>query len=157
MNKRAVVFGALAGLALQIGVGSGMGILWVHGNVGGILVLLIVAAIISAFVAGLVAAIMSGRKRIIHGIAAVLVLVLASTINNIFTGSFNLSGLLIGAPIALAAGCLGAGSVILIRHISLSRHDNLQKLRVLDFNRHYRIINTFYVNLVTNSNTVERR
>jgi len=90
-----------------------MGMIWIRGNVSGIFVSLIVAALISAFIAGLVAAIISGRKQIIHGAAAVLVLLLASIINNLFTGNFNLGGLLIGAILAPTVGFCGAGAVVL--------------------------------------------
>lgn len=97
MNKRAVPFGALAGLIVQIGAGSLMGILWVGGNVPGVLTVLIIAALASAFTCGAVAAVNAGRKQITHGVAAALILLLASTINNIFTGNFDLGGLFIGA------------------------------------------------------------
>ena len=127
MNKQAVAFGALTGLLVQIGAGIVMGILWTRGNVWGVFVSLIVAALISAFIAGLVAAIISGRKQIIHGVAAVLVLLLVSTINNIFTGNFELSGLLTGAILAPAVGCFGAGAVVLARHINLSRRHQVAK------------------------------
>ncbi len=127
MNKQAVVFGALTGLLVQIGAGIVMGMLCIRGNVSGVFVSLIVAALISAFIAGLVAAIISGRKQIIHGAAAVLVLLLASIINNIFTGNFDLDGLLIGAILAPAIGCFGAGAVVLAQHINLSRHHQLPK------------------------------
>jgi len=127
MNKQAVVFGALTGLLVQIGAGVVMGMLWIHGNVSGVFVSQIVAALISAFIAGLVAAIISGRKQIIHGVAAVLVLLLASIINNIFTGNFDLGGLLIGAILAPAVGCFGAGAVVLARQINLSRYHRIAK------------------------------
>lgn len=121
MNKRAVVFGALAGVIVQIGAGSVMGALWVRGNVQGVLTLFIVGALVSAFIAGLVAGIISGRKHITHGVAAALILLLASTINNVLTGNFDLGGLLAGATLAPAMGCLGAGAVALARRRSLLR------------------------------------
>jgi len=127
MNKQAVAFGVLTGLLVQIGAGTVMGMLWIRGNVSGVFVSLIVAALISAFIAGLVAAIISGRKQIIHGVVAVLVLLLASTINNVLTGNFDLDGLLIGATLAPAVGCFGAGAVVLARHINLSRHHQFPK------------------------------
>jgi len=122
MNKQAVVFGALAGLLVQIGAGIVMGILWIRGNVSAVFASLTVAALISAFIAGLVAAIISEHKEIMHGIAAVLVLLLASIINNIFTGNFDVNGLLIGAIPAPTVGFFGAGAVVLARHVRLSRH-----------------------------------
>lgn len=139
MNKQAVVFGALTGLLVQIGAGIVMGMLCIRGNVSGVFVSLIVAALISAFIAGLVAAIISGCKQIIHGVAAVLVLALASAINNIFTGSFNLTGFWIGVILALTAGCLGAGAIVLTRHINsssrkLSKNGNLPDSLYLSHN-----------------------
>jgi len=139
MNKEAVVFGALTGLLVQFGAGTVMGMLWIRGDVSGVFVSLIAAALISAFIAGLVAAIISGRKQIIHGVAAILVLLLASTINNIFTGNFDLGGLLIGAILAPAVGCFGAGTVVLARHINLSRHHQLTKGKPTILTKH----NTF--------------
>lgn len=127
MNKKAVVFGALAGLGFQLGTGSVMGILWIRGNVGTALSLLIIGALISAFVAALVAAIMSGCKEVTHGIASVLVLTLASTFNNILRGDFELVGFLIGVTLALAAGWLGARVAIFARHINSSKHHQLPK------------------------------
>ena len=129
MNKQAVAFGVLTGLLVQICAGTVMGMLWIRGNVSGVFVSLIVAALISAFIAGLVAAIISGRKQIIHGVVAVLVLLLASIINNIFTGNFDLGGLLTSAILAPAVGCFGAGTVILARHINSSSHHRLAKWR----------------------------
>jgi len=127
MNKQAVVFGALTGLLVQIGAGIVMGMLWIRGNVSGVFVSLTVAVLISAFIAGLVAAIISERKQIIHGVAAVLVILLASTINNIFTGNFDLGGLLTGAILAAGVGCFGAGAVVLARRINLSRRHQVAK------------------------------
>jgi hypothetical protein len=115
MNKQAVLLGALAGLIVQIGAGSVMGILWVGGNVRGVLTLLIIAALASAFTCGVVAAVIAGRKQITHGVAAALILLVASTINNIFTGHFHLVWLFAGVALAPAMGCLGAGAVALAR------------------------------------------
>jgi len=103
-----------------------MGVLWIGGNVWGVTVLLIVVALISAFIAGLVAATIAGRRQIAHGVAAAVVLLLASTLNNILTGNFDLRGFFVGATIASALGYLGARAG---RRITLLKSDQSTKSR----------------------------
>lgn len=59
--------------------------------------------------------------RFIHELERTLHDKYASIINNVLTGNLDLEGLLIGAILATAVGCFGAGAVVLAQHINLSR------------------------------------
>lgn len=123
MNIRAIAFGALAGLVVQLVAGIALGILWTYGITGGTLAGLAGSALVSASVASFVASILSRHREITHGIAAVLLLAFGSSINSVFTGSFDAIGLLTGTTIALGSGSLAARVVVLARRSNSSSND----------------------------------
>jgi len=123
MNIRAVAFGALAGLVVQLVAGIVLGMLLTYGITGGTLAGLAGSALASASTASFVASILSRHREITHGIAAVLLLAFGSSINSVFTGSFDAIGFLIGTTIALGTGSLAAGVVVLVRRSNSSSNE----------------------------------
>ena len=123
MNIRAVAFGALAGLAVQLVAGIVLGMLLTYGITGGAFAGLAGSALVSASTASFVASILSRHREITHGIAAVLLLAFGSSINSTFMGSFDPIGIIVGTTIALGTGSIAAVAVVLVRYTNSSSNE----------------------------------